>query len=935
MLLSSLWALLFLPCFSSPVVAQGPVQTLFPAAIPLAVKTPYMNVWYNSWNKSGPLLQSWPLVWNLNSTTSVIGWAGKIRVNGTTYNWMGFNDTSISTNSTNVQITPTRSIFVMQAGPMNVTITFLSPIEPDDWVKQSIPFSYVSLEAQSLDGNDYPVQVYSDISAEWVSGDRSSNVQWSTESTAKSSYHKIQLQNPQNDTEIVDQAQDGTVYYAISTIDAPEPIFLSRPNITWQTGINAATRQQFQANGVLTNADQPGFTSISQHFPVFALAVDLGTIKSTNDTPITWSVGYVRDPSIKYTTVTTATEQRRSYYVTQYADIDDAIDAFTGDYAGAFGRAVALDQKIMSAAAKISPQYSDIVSLATRQTMAALDITVGTDLGTVTLLPGDVKIFMKNLGSGRRVNPVEHIYAAFPMFLYLNASIAGALLQPLLELQASRTDQSPAAQDIGDIYPVVSQPDIVPQQGVEQSGNMLIMELAHARMSGNGTLLSQYYSTTKQWADYLVNNALQSENQYVMLYLEVNQRIGLMEVFRTNYDGIIGVRAMAEIAHAVGKDTDATQYGNKASALFNSWLSRATSSDGSHLLGTYDDQKSWSLMYNLFADKMLGLNFVPQSVIDMQTKYLSSLLENASQWGLPIDSSTGQIANAAWSLFASAFVSDTTVRDNLIRSVYNHANSNQSVGVLPERYSVTSNAMDNGRASPGLGGLFSHLVLTVSNKTISVAPTGGSGAGSNSGAIAGGVIGGLAVVGVVVAVFVILRKRCRNRSWCEGAETDVAEPAPHHPTLTPYRMDSTTGSTHRTHGAGSLLDSAPVHVREGIRTGDMGVHHGLTSTANMADAPDTGETTAISLPSPGLSSKRRELPSNRLQREAQPGTIGTSPNTGSQTSSESSRDPSSVGGSHSGSSTDVAGLRNEMENLRRVVLEIREERLEPPPEYAE
>ena len=54
------------------------------------------------------------------------------------------------------------------------------------------------------------------------------------------------------------------------------------------------------------------------------------------------------------------------------------------------------------------------------------------------------------------------------MFLYLNASIAGALLQPLLELQASLTNQSSAAQDIGDVYPVVSRPDIVPQQGVER-----------------------------------------------------------------------------------------------------------------------------------------------------------------------------------------------------------------------------------------------------------------------------------------------------------------------------------------------------------------------------------------------------------------------------------------------------------------------------------
>ena len=28
-----------------------------------------------------------------------------------------------------------------------------------------MPFSYVSVEAQSLDGNSYPVQIYSDISA--------------------------------------------------------------------------------------------------------------------------------------------------------------------------------------------------------------------------------------------------------------------------------------------------------------------------------------------------------------------------------------------------------------------------------------------------------------------------------------------------------------------------------------------------------------------------------------------------------------------------------------------------------------------------------------------------------------------------------------------------------------------------------------------------
>ena len=61
---------------------------------------------------------------------SILGWAGKIRVDGATYNWMGADiGPPQNANVTNVQITPTRSIYTMEAGPMNFSITFLSPIE--------------------------------------------------------------------------------------------------------------------------------------------------------------------------------------------------------------------------------------------------------------------------------------------------------------------------------------------------------------------------------------------------------------------------------------------------------------------------------------------------------------------------------------------------------------------------------------------------------------------------------------------------------------------------------------------------------------------------------------------------------------------------------------------------------------------------------------
>ena len=66
------------------------------------------------------------------------------------------------------------------------------------------------------------------------------------------------------------------------------------------------------------------------------------------------------------------------------------------------------------------------------------------------------------------MNPVEHVFAAFPMFLYLNASIAGALLEPLLEVQVSRTGQPYAAQDLGNSYPSASGPTVAPTQGVER-----------------------------------------------------------------------------------------------------------------------------------------------------------------------------------------------------------------------------------------------------------------------------------------------------------------------------------------------------------------------------------------------------------------------------------------------------------------------------------
>ena len=63
--------------------------------------------------------------------------------------------------------------------------------------------------------------------------------------------------------------------------------------------------------------------AVRRDFLVFAFAVDFGEIRDSD--PTTWSVGYVRNPSVLFTTSSGATEERVPYFATQYEDIADAV----------------------------------------------------------------------------------------------------------------------------------------------------------------------------------------------------------------------------------------------------------------------------------------------------------------------------------------------------------------------------------------------------------------------------------------------------------------------------------------------------------------------------------------------------------------------------------------------------------------------------------
>jgi hypothetical protein len=95
----------------------------------------------------------------------ILGWQGLVAVDGVAYNWMGGAPGPAHVNQSSLEYTSTRSIFTFDVGgKVTMTVTFLSPVYPDDMARQSQQFSYISVKTRSSDGAPHNVQVYMDVS---------------------------------------------------------------------------------------------------------------------------------------------------------------------------------------------------------------------------------------------------------------------------------------------------------------------------------------------------------------------------------------------------------------------------------------------------------------------------------------------------------------------------------------------------------------------------------------------------------------------------------------------------------------------------------------------------------------------------------------------------------------------------------------------------
>ncbi|KAJ7228524.1 hypothetical protein GGX14DRAFT_554614 [Mycena pura] len=655
-----------------------------PSAIPLAVRSPYLSTWLPQ-GAGAALNDVWATFW----TGMITGWAGFVKVDGVPYVFLGAPNVPSVTFNKAVQksskFTSTQSIFVLSAGPVDLTVTVLSPVEPTDLVKQSIPFSYMAVSAAATDHKAHSVQVYSDISAEWVSGDNTLIVNWTSTTTGSILTHQTQLEQQTVFGEVNDHTQYGSAFYSTpNTVSA-----------TYQTGADVDVRAQFVTNGKLANTLDTNFRAISNNWPVFGLAHDLGSV-TTASTPVVFSVGHVRNPALEYIVAGGALQNRNLYFMNEFSTTAAVISSFLGDFRAALARANTFDAKVQADASAISTDYAGVVALSIRQALGATELTIS-KTSTGAFNTSDVILFLK----GPLRFPVTG-----PIFLYTNPMLGKFLLEGLFRYQAS--GQYPnkwSVHDLGSSYPkALGHNDGTDEaMPVEESGNMVIMALSYAQKTGDLSHLKTYSALLDQWTQFLIADSLIPANQ-----ISTDDFAGSL-ANQTNLaiKGIVGIGAMGQIWSLIGNPTQGANYTAIARSYVTQWQKFAASSTGAHLTLDYGDSNSWGLSYNLFGDKLLKLNLFPASVYAEQTAWYQT---HANAFGVPLDT-RHTYTKTDWQIFTASWVTTTAVRDVLIGAVKDWVSDGQYNAPFGDLYDTISGAVAIGfKARPVVGG---HLALLV------------------------------------------------------------------------------------------------------------------------------------------------------------------------------------------------------------------------------
>ena len=432
--------------------------------------------------------------------------------------------------------------------------------------------------------------------------------------------------------------------------------------------------------------------------PVFAFAKDFSDV-SDDEKEVVFTIGLAQDVIVNFQGAGDGPTATAGIWKSVYDNSVDSMVAFYNDWEDAKSYSDKLDTQIHDDSAAIAGEdYATITTLTVRQAFGGLAVAQGTN---------QPYVFLKEISSNSDIQTVDVIYPAYPILHYLNATLGRLLLDPLYENQESgHYPNDYAIHDLGTFPNALGYPSGNDEpMPLEECGNMIIMTLAYAQMTGDNAYLSKHWSKLQQWAGFLVDESLIPADQ-----LSTDDFAGTL-ANQTNLalKGIIGLKAMGEIADRTGNED---KFGSIADDYLTKWKGYGinTAADPPHTTLSYGQDDTHGLLYNLYADKLLGLKFVDSEIYDMQSTFYPTV---ALEYGVPLDT-RHTWTKSDWEMFAAAIASEET-RDMFIQKTVKWISETTTDRAMTDLFDAGNGGYPAGGptfvARPVMGGSFALLAL--------------------------------------------------------------------------------------------------------------------------------------------------------------------------------------------------------------------------------
>ena len=612
---------------------------LRPPSVPLVTHDPYFSVWSNS---------------NKLYSSETRHWTGRenrlsamVRVDGQTFRLMGAQpEESASLPQTSLLVLPTRTIYTFANEKVQVRMIFLTPAIPSDIEVLARPVTYITFGARSLDGKAHNIQLYADAGADLTVNDANAQqVTWNRASAGNMTALRIgSVDQPVLAKRGDDLRIDwGYLYLAASNMKGLQSALTSRESAqaTWGKTGNLPTTD---------DAAKP--RTPNDRSPVAALSFDMGAV-GAQPVSRTLMIAYDDEFSINW-----MGRKLRPYWRRNGMDAMGLLNVAAKEYEALNKRSIAFDDELMADLRTVGGEkYARLVALSHRQALAAQKIIADAN--------GAPLMFSKENFSNGSIGTVDLMYPAAPQQLLLSPTLLKATMEPIMLYSNGPRWPFPfAPHDVG-VYPhatgmlygggenIPANGDVSSKMPVEESGNMLILLGALAKVEGNTKYADRYWPTITKWANYLISKGYDLDNQ-----LSTDDFSGHL-AHNVNLSGksIEALGAYAFMCEMRGEKAEAKRVRDIAEGMTKQWMDAAK--DGDHYRLAFDKPGSWSQKYNIAWDNILDINLFPDSVLEQEMAYYKT---KQNRYGLPLDSRENY-TKLDWILWTAAM---TGKKDDLV-----------------------------------------------------------------------------------------------------------------------------------------------------------------------------------------------------------------------------------------------------------------------------